>query len=246
VYPPRWATNPNQAPAARLSRGVAYPQREEQGTKQTKASGPDAEAVRRRIEHADKVGSAGNAVDACLKAGWRYTPCYRRGVAVLLNQLPICASGWSCRSRSSTGCAAGRLLRRWRWSVPHRPTTRARLRDAPAAPQVTLLDLELIQFLEQLEPCRAGSRGRGAGADRRLGLPSRDRGTEAYQIEAGLDLRRACSRRVGPGRANRIRRGRSSASSPTAAPCRLLRRAAGRNSPLSHRSFPGPLPGRRG
>ena len=48
VYPPRWVTNPIQAPSQSARRGVASRNAQSKGTKQTKASGQMPNPIQER------------------------------------------------------------------------------------------------------------------------------------------------------------------------------------------------------
>jgi len=121
-------------------------------------------------------------------------PCYRRGVAVLLNQASNLRFRLEISRRISDGVHGPAALEveaaveRYR----HRPTTGEHaFVPLLRLPQVTLLDLDLIQLLEHLEallesgqPGGAALEGTGAAA---LALRISG-GPDAFQVEAGLDL----------------------------------------------------------
>jgi hypothetical protein len=116
-------------------------------------------------------------------------------VAVLLNQASNLRFRLELSSRASDGVRSPAALRaeaameRYR----HRPTTGEHafvplLRLA----EVTVLDLDLIQFLEQLEAVLESGQPGSAALEPSTGAALALRisgGPEAYQIEAGLDLR---------------------------------------------------------
>jgi len=116
-------------------------------------------------------------------------------VAVLLNQASNLRFRLELSSRSSDGVRSPAALlaevavERYR----HRPTTGEHaFVTLLRLPQVTLLDLELIQFLEQLEALLEAGQPGGAALEPTAGSALALRvtgGPEAYQIEAGLDLR---------------------------------------------------------
>ena len=116
-------------------------------------------------------------------------------MAVLLNQASNLRLRLDLLARSSDGARTPAALRaeaaveRYR----HRPTTGEHaFVPLLRLPQVTLLDLDLIQFLEQLEALLETGQPGGAAlessADTALALRVSG-GPEAYQVEAGLDLR---------------------------------------------------------
>ncbi len=116
-------------------------------------------------------------------------------MAVLLNQASNLRFRLELSSRSSDGVRSPAALlaevavERYR----HRPTTGEHaFVTLLRLPQVTLLDLELIQFLEQLEALLEAGQPGGAALEPTAGSALALRvtgGPEAYQIEAGLDLR---------------------------------------------------------
>ena len=116
-------------------------------------------------------------------------------MAVLLNQASNLRFRLELSSRSSDGVRSPAALlaevavERYR----HRPTTGEHaFVTLLRLPQVTLLDLELIQFLQQLEALLEAGQPGGAALEPTAGSALALRvtgGPEAYQIEAGLDLR---------------------------------------------------------
>jgi hypothetical protein len=116
-------------------------------------------------------------------------------VAVLLNQASNLRLRLELSGRSSDGVRSPAALQaeaaveRYR----HRPTTGEHaFVPLLRLPEVTLLDLDLIQFLEQLEALLEAGRSGGAALEPSGGAALAVRvtgGPEAYQIEAGLDLR---------------------------------------------------------
>jgi len=116
-------------------------------------------------------------------------------VAVLLNQASNLRFRLELTARSSDGVRSPAALQaevameRYR----HRPTTGEHaFVTLLRLPEVTLLDLDLIRFLEDLEALlQAGGSG-GASLEPTAGGMLALRltgGPEAYEIEAGLDLR---------------------------------------------------------
>jgi hypothetical protein len=116
-------------------------------------------------------------------------------VAVLLNQASNLRLRLELSARSSDGVRSPAALQaevaveRYR----HRPTSGEHaFVSLLRLPQVSLLDLDLIHFLEQLEALlEAGQPGGAAlepSADAALVLRVTG-GPEAFQVEAGLDLR---------------------------------------------------------
>jgi len=116
-------------------------------------------------------------------------------VAVLLNQASNLRLRLELSARSSDGVRSPAALQaeaaveRYR----HRPTTGEHaFVPLLRLPLVTLLDLDLIGFLEQLEALLEAGRPGGAALEPSDGAALALRvsgGPEAYQIEAGLDLR---------------------------------------------------------
>ena len=116
-------------------------------------------------------------------------------MAVLLNQASNLRLRLDLTARSSDGVRTPAALRaeaameRYR----HRPTTGEHaFVPLLRLPEVTLLDLDLIQFLEQLEALLQAGQPGGAALESTAGAALALRvsgGPEAYQIEAGLDLR---------------------------------------------------------
>lgn len=116
-------------------------------------------------------------------------------MAVLLNQASNLRLRLELSARSSDGVRSPAALQaeaaveRYR----HRPTTGEHaFVPLLRLPLVTLLDLDLIGFLEQLEALLEAGRPGGAALEPSDGAALALRvsgGPEAYQIEAGLDLR---------------------------------------------------------
>jgi hypothetical protein len=116
-------------------------------------------------------------------------------VAVLLNQASNLRFRLELSARSSDGVRSPAALQaqaaveRYR----HRPTTGEHgFVPLLRLPQVTVLDLDLIRFLQELEALlEPGGRGGAAlepSADAALALRVTG-GPDVYQVEAGLDLR---------------------------------------------------------
>jgi len=116
-------------------------------------------------------------------------------VAVLLNQASNLRLRLELSARASDGVRGPAALQaeaaveRYR----HRPTTGEHaFVPLLRLPQVTLLDLDLIHFLEQLEALLEAGQPGGAALEPSAGAALALRvtgGPDAYQIEAGLDLR---------------------------------------------------------
>src|SRR5712671_5948262 len=122
-------------------------------------------------------------------------PCYRRGMAVLLNQPSNLRLRLELSARSSDGVRSPAALQaeaaveRYR----HRPITGEHaFVPLLRLPQATLLDLDLIHHLERLEALlQSGSAG-AAALEATGSSPLALRvsgGPDAYQVEAGFDLR---------------------------------------------------------
>jgi hypothetical protein len=122
-------------------------------------------------------------------------PCYRRCVAVLLNQASNLRFRLEIARRLSDGVQTPASLEveaaveRYR----HRPTTGEHV-FVPLLrlPQATVLDLDLIQFIESLEAILESTQPGGAALESSAGAAVALRisgGPDAYQVEAGLDLR---------------------------------------------------------
>ena len=116
-------------------------------------------------------------------------------MAVLLNQASNLRLRLDLSARSSDGVHSPAALRaevaveRYR----HRPTTGEHsFASLLRLQEVTLLDLDLIQFLEQMESLLEAGQPGGAALESTAGAALALRlsgGPEAYQIEAGFDLR---------------------------------------------------------
>lgn len=116
-------------------------------------------------------------------------------MAVLLNQASNLRLRLEVTGRASDGVRSPAALRgeaaveRYR----HRPTTGEHgFVPLLRLPEVTLLDLDLIHFLEQLEGLLETAQPGSAALESTAGAPLAVRlsgGPEAYQVEAGLDLR---------------------------------------------------------
>jgi hypothetical protein len=116
-------------------------------------------------------------------------------MAVLLNQASNLRLRLELTGRASDGVRTPAALRgeaaveRYR----HRPTTGEHgFVPLLRLPDVTLLDLDLIHFLEQLEGLLDSAQPGSAALESTAGAPLALRvtgGPEAYQVEAGLDLR---------------------------------------------------------